>query len=168
MSRPPSGPSWQEDFPVTWIDDAFVTRRELARTLGLVSFATFAATATLAMVHAWRGSPRRRGSHPPVRVATLDQIPVGGSRSFFYPGPDDPCLLLRPTPERVVAFSQRCTHLGCPVVHRPEGDALYCPCHHGFFSPRDGHATAGPPRRRLTRIEIEIRDGECWAVGVLP
>ena len=63
------------------------------------------------------------------------------------------------------AFSQVCTHLSCAVVHRPESDELFCPCHHGRFSASDGRPIAGPPVRRLPLIRLEQRGDDVIAVG---
>jgi Rieske Fe-S protein len=61
----------------------------------------------------------------------------------------------------IVALSSRCTHLGCPVVHRPDDEAapLHCPCHDAAFA-ADGRVLAGPPRRPLDRLTLEIPEAE--------
>lgn len=38
-------------------------------------------------------------------------------------------------------------------------------CHKGYFNPADGAPTAGPPKRPLTAIALEVRDGTIYAVG---
>jgi Rieske Fe-S protein len=43
---------------------------------------------------------------------------------------------------------------------------LRCPCHHGLFDLATGRPLAGPPRRPLDRIRLDIRGGEIFAVGV--
>lgn len=63
-----------------------------------------------------------------------------------------------------MAYSQKCTHLGCVVY--PEGDELECPCHEGFFDIRTGEVLRGPPERPLEQIAVEVRDdGMVWALG---
>jgi Rieske Fe-S protein len=96
----------------------------------------------------------------------VDQIPVGGSLLFAYPTDGDPCILVRPAVDRLVAYSQVCTHLSCAVIHEPGSDRLYCPCHHGVFSVAEGEPVAGPPTRRLPRIRLEERGGAIWATGL--
>lgn len=61
----------------------------------------------------------------------------------------------------IVALSNRCTHLGCPVVHQPENaDApLQCPCHDAKFSVT-GEVLEGPPSRPLERLTIEVPDAD--------
>ncbi|HYG67889.1 MAG TPA: Rieske 2Fe-2S domain-containing protein, partial [Anaeromyxobacteraceae bacterium] len=85
---------------------------------------------------------------------------------FRYPTDGDPCILLRLDDGRLVAYSQVCTHLSCAIVHEPGSGDLFCPCHQGWFSAREGRPIAGPPQRRLPRILLEERGGEIWAVGV--
>jgi Rieske Fe-S protein len=68
--------------------------------------------------------------------------------------------------DRFVAFGQKCTHLGCPVVFRAATRKLHCPCHEGYFSAEDGRVLSGPPPRPLPRIELERRGDELWAIGI--
>jgi Rieske Fe-S protein len=86
--------------------------------------------------------------------------------AFGYPNADEPCLLLRPGADTFVAFAQKCTHLGCPVLYEPREGRLQCPCHAGFFSAADGRVLAGPPPRPLPRVVLERRGREIWAVGM--
>ncbi|MGH7341081.1 MAG: ubiquinol-cytochrome c reductase iron-sulfur subunit, partial [Candidatus Rokuibacteriota bacterium] len=144
-------PAWKDDFPISWVDDHYVTRREFTRSMALVSCAAFAATGTLAALGAGRGD--LRGT--PTRVAGVEDLPVGGWRVFAYPGPGDPCLLVRLDRDRFVAYSQKCTHLGCPVVFRAGTGKLYCPCHEGYFAAEDGRVLAGPPPRPLPKVDLE-------------
>ena len=65
-----------------------------------------------------------------------------------------------------MAFSQKCTHLSCAVIPRPEQGVFHCPCHEGFFDLRTGREFAGPPPRPLPRIVLEIRDDDIYATGV--
>ena len=40
------------------------------------------------------------------------------------------------------------------------------PCHEGRFDLRSGAPTAGPPRRPLARVVLEVRGRDIYAVGV--
>jgi nitrite reductase/ring-hydroxylating ferredoxin subunit len=162
VARPPA---WKDDFPVSWTDDHFVTRREFTKSLVFVSCASFGATAALAAKDALS---RGGAPPPPLRLGFLADVPVGGARAFGYPDPDTPCLVLRPRADELVAFGQRCTHLGCPVFYEAERARLACPCHEGYFDARDGRVLAGPPPRPLPRVALEVRGEELWAVGTLP
>ena len=41
---------------------------------------------------------------------------------------------------------------------------IECPCHRGLFDLATGRPLAGPPRRPLTRIEIERRGNDLYAI----
>ncbi|MCA9218233.1 MAG: Rieske 2Fe-2S domain-containing protein [Planctomycetales bacterium] len=105
---------------------------------------------------------------PPKRLAkTLSDLADGQAILFRYPDADSPCLLIKRSAQEVVAFSQKCTHLACPVVPTTDRDELHCPCHHGSFDMMTGKPLAGPPRKSLARIRIEVaEDGTLTATGV--
>ena len=111
----------------------------------------------------WR---RQNGSYEIRRIASVDDVAVGGTIVFTYPAEHDPCLLVRTSDTEFVAFSQKCTHLSCAVIPRPEEGIFFCPCHEGRFDLRSGAPTAGPPRRPLPRILLDIRGRTIYAVGV--
>ena len=156
-------PAWKDDFPISWVDDHFVTRREFTKSLVGVSCASFAASAVLSVKAA---ATRGEEPLPAVLVGERDELPVGGSKVFAYPEAHNPCLLIRVGADAFVAFDQKCTHLGCPVLYEAEERRLHCPCHEGYFSVADGRVLGGPPPRPLPRIELETRGREVWAVGV--
>jgi arsenite oxidase small subunit len=155
-------PRWREDFPIQWEKDEYVTRREMVKFLSLGSFliagANFIAAAVLRF--------HRKAKLPRVRIASVRDIVAGGSLLFRYPTEDEPCILVRDQSGELVAYSQVCTHLSCAVVHRPEENTLFCPCHHGYFSVAEGRPTGGPPTRPLPRIKLEQKGGDLFAVGV--
>jgi Rieske Fe-S protein len=110
---------------------------------------------------------RQHGNRPPIqRLASADELGVGSAIGFTYPGEHDPCLLVRVSATEFVAFGQKCTHLSCAVIPRPQEGSFYCPCHEGRFDLRTGVPTAGPPRRPLTRVLLEMRGRDLYAVGV--
>jgi Rieske Fe-S protein len=160
-------PAWKDDFPISWVDDNFVTRREFTKSLVLVSCATFCANGALLA----RAALERRagpGKTEPLKIGGVQDLPVGASRVFEYPQKGEPCLLVRLDADRFVAFAQKCTHLGCPVLYRKETRKLHCPCHEGYFNAEDGKVLAGPPPRPLPRVELEKRGDELWALGIRP
>lgn len=153
----------KDDFPIDWIEDDYVTRREFFKFMTLASGGL--AVGSLA-VAAWARTPRRERSFESMRVASLQEVEPGASMTFSYPRPTDPCILLRNEEGGFVAYSRRCTHLSCPVEYQADRNRLYCPCHNGAFSVVDGHVLQGPPPRPLVQIKLEIRDGQVFAVGV--
>ncbi|MBV8881732.1 MAG: Rieske (2Fe-2S) protein [Planctomycetaceae bacterium] len=156
-------PAWKDDFPISWVDDHYVTRREFTKSLVLLSCAAFCANGALVALEAIEkhASPPKP---PPLRIGRVDDLKVGTSRIFEFPA-GEPCLLVRISESRFVAYSQKCTHLGCPVVFRQEACKLYCPCHEGFFNAEDGKVLAGPPPRPLPKVDLQRRGDELWAMG---
>jgi Rieske Fe-S protein len=111
----------------------------------------------------WR---RRRGRPEVRRVASLADLPVGGAVTFAYPEAHDDCILVRTGERAVVAYGQKCTHLACAVRPRADEGILHCPCHEGFFDLASGRPVAGPPRRPLPLVHLEVRGGDVYATGV--
>jgi Rieske Fe-S protein len=158
----PERPRWREDFPVRWDDDNYMTRRELAKFLTLGSGLLAGVNGLIALIGLTGAPP----APPTRRIAGVDEVAPGGSLLFRYPTADDPCILVRDASGTFDAFSQVCTHLSCAIVHRPEEQALFCPCHKGSFSTSDGRPLAGPPTRRLPRIMVEQRGADLVATGI--
>ena len=159
-------PAWKDDFPISWVDDSYVTRREFTKSLVLVSCSAFCANGALvAMDAVAKGKAPENAA--PLKIGMAGDLPVGASRVFEYPSAGEPCLLVRLAADRYVAFAQKCTHLGCPVLYRKETGKLHCPCHEGYFSAEDGRVLAGPPPRPLPRVEIQAKGDELWAMGFL-
>ena len=151
---------WKKDFPIPSGEDSYVTRREFTKFLGLTSVAFLLGT----LATAGRALVKRVLGHNSVSavVAGIEDIPVGGYKLFRYPAETDPCILLRLTQDKFVAFDQRCTHLSCPVYFDAAASQLVCPCHAGYFSAEDGRPLAGPPKRALTRLEVTTRNEQVW------
>ncbi len=160
MTDSNGAPIWKRDFPYTSLGEEQVTRREFARYLVAASVAIAGSGAVVSL---W-ASLRSINTGSEQEVIGLDKVPVSGSHLFQYPGPDDPAILVRPEPELVLGFSQKCTHLGCVVYWAQDDMRFECPCHEGVFD-LGGEPVAGPPDRPLGRIELEVRDGVIWALG---
>jgi Rieske Fe-S protein len=155
-------PAWREEFPVREDDERYVTRRQFAGFLVLTSCAMFVGNVWI-LAKSWLGkAPRTVAMTIPGAAA----LPVGGSTVFDYPETGEPCLLIRRSPDEFVAFSQKCTHLSCAVTYSKDSDRIECPCHNGYFSPRDGRVLQGPPPRPLPRVLLERRGDELVAVGL--
>lgn len=153
---------WKEEFPIRAADERYVGRRQFGRFLVLTSLGMFVGNLWILAKSWWGGQPPRERR----TVARLGEIPVGGVKLFHYPGPDDPCLLVRTGIEEYVAYSQICTHLSCAVYYAPERGRLECPCHQGYFSVTDGRVLQGPPPRPLPRIVLERQGDVLIAVAV--
>jgi Rieske Fe-S protein len=158
-------PLWERDFPYQSAAEEEVTRREFTRYLVLGAGAMAAGDVGLA---AWT-QLRSINTGDPRPIVALAAVAIGGTYLFRYPAEDDPAVLLRVDEQDVVAFSQKCTHLGCVVYFEAEADWWHCPCHEGNFEAATGDVISGPPTRRLGRIDVEVRgDGQVWALGARP
>ena len=154
-------PKWRRDFPIDVEADEYGARRDFTKFLVLTSLAFVVGQFWIAL-----HSVFRRGRPDKQRIAAADEIDVGQAVSFHYPSERDPCLLIRQSADDYVAYSSQCTHLMCPVVPELEHGRLHCPCHRGYFDAATGRPTAGPPRRPLPRIQLQIERGIIYAVGV--
>jgi nitrite reductase/ring-hydroxylating ferredoxin subunit len=163
FAPPETQPAWRQDFPIDWPQDLYVERRHFLKFMVLTSAAFVIGQFTIAFQNWYR---RQAGRPPMRRIASIDGLAIGAAVGFTYPDEHDPCLLVRLSANEFVAFNQKCTHLSCAVVPRPSEGCFYCPCHEGRFDLRTGAPTAGPPRRPLTRIVLELRGGDIYAVDV--
>jgi len=158
----PVAPPWKRDFPYEVLSEEEVTRREFARYLVLGAGTIAVANVGIA---AWT-QLRSINAGEPRAITPLADVAVGVPHLFRYPGDDDPAILVRLSDSEVVAFSQKCTHLGCVVYYEPDEERWHCPCHEGNFDTRTGNVISGPPTRPLGRIDLEVRDdGMIWALG---
>jgi len=162
--RPPlEQPEWRQDFPIDVPQDNYISRREFTKFLVLIS-AAFTVGQGWIVYENWQR--KRAGKLPRMKVATLDKIPVGGSLVFFYPKEDEPCVLVRPEANKLLAFGQKCTHLSCAVIPEVKEKVFACPCHHGYFAMDDGRVLAGPPPRPLPRVKLEIHGNDIYATDM--
>lgn len=117
--------------------------------------------------------------YPQHQVASLADLTVGEPVMFDYPLVGQSNMLVKlgvPTPlgvgpdSDVVAFSNICTHMGCPIVdfdtdHNVLGP---CPCHYTTFDfAIDGQVVMGQATQKLPRV-VHDTDGEnVTAIGLL-
>lgn len=160
---PEEQPRWRRDFPIDWSEDDYISRRELVKFIVLTSGA-FAVGQVWIALKSMLGTRAKPTEHMP--VASLNEIAVGRSKTFEYPKGSTPRLLIRTGPQAFVAFDQQCTHLQCPVVPEVAKGKLHCPCHNGWFDLQTGRPLAGPPRRPLPRVVLELRDDIVYATGI--
>jgi len=169
ITRAPDGrpldeqPKWRRDFPVDSPQDQYVARRDFMKFMVLTSLAFTVGQFWIAAENWLR---QRQGLPELKKIASLDDVPVGGAVMFAYPQETDRCLLIRPENDLLVAFSQQCTHLSCAVVPEPQHNRLFCPCHEGAFDLRSGRPIAGPPNRPLTRVVLDVRGTDIYASAV--
>ena len=66
---------------------------------------------------------------------------------------------LRIDGDKIIAFSTRCSHLGCRV-RLDDADGVVCPCHGSRFDPK-GQPIAGPARQPLATLghTVDMENG---------
>ena len=125
-----STPRWRKDFPIEWEGADYVSRREMVKflTLGslLLAVANWATALASKFLH--------RGSHAERYIGSAAALEQTNSMLFRYPTDADPCIAVRTSDGKMVAYSQVCTHLSCAVVYDKAENGLFCPCHHGLFN----------------------------------
>jgi Rieske Fe-S protein len=156
-------PKWRQDFPVDVPQDNYVARRDYVKFMVLTSGAFAVGQVSIGLDSILRQAD---GTPPRMEIARVDEVAVGGIVEFHYPSERDPCLLMRPDADTLLAYSQVCTHLACGVQPDIASGRIHCPCHNGWFNMATGDPTAGPPQRPLPRIVLEIEDGVIYATDV--
>ncbi len=155
---------WREDFPVDEVKEHYVERREFTKFLLLISGSFVVGQAYIGVRNFFRKSAQQL---PIKKIASIDSIKVNSFISFEYPAKGDSCFLIRLTETKFVAYSNKCTHLMCPVIPQMDKMQLYCPCHAGYFDMNNGNPLAGPPPRALARVKLKFLQGEIYAEGMV-
>ncbi len=117
-------------------------------------------------------------SFPRTRVASIASLDSGEPQFFDYPLAGQANIIVK-LPDRamggigvdrdIVAFSNACTHMGCPITdYQPEHNVLGpCPCHFTTFDlSRDGEIVLGQATEKLPRLLLEVDGDDIVAVGV--
>lgn len=101
-------------------------------------------------------------------VGPVEQFAVGHTVEVVFDGPGAEqwagvsermgAWLRRRGETDFVAFSENCTHLGCPVRWLPSAGLFMCPCHGGVYFD-DGRVAAGPPEEPLRHHSVRITAG---------
>jgi Rieske Fe-S protein len=91
------------------------------------------------------------------QLVKLDDIEVGRCVSARLPD-GRTAIVSRPTSDTAVAFSAKCTHMGCTV--QPAGTELHCPCHGSKYNALTGAVIHGPASRPLATLAVRVANGE--------
>lgn len=108
----------------------------------------------------------------PFDLGSLDQFVVGAAPSkieIIAPTVQDAwaashdvvlggAWVYRTAPEKVVALSAVCPHLGCAVGWDAAAGNFLCPCHDSRFAP-DGSKQTGPSERGLDPLPVRMANG---------
>ncbi len=110
------------------------------------------------------------------KVVELTQISPLKPIPFNYPDENSPAVLIdmgKPVymgvgPKKsIVAYSNLCQHMGCPLNFEQKERLLVCPCHMSIYDPaRGGMCIEGPAISRLPRIILKVRNGSVYAIGL--
>jgi cytochrome b6-f complex iron-sulfur subunit len=76
-----------------------------------------------------------------------------------------PALVINVPDRGIVAYSAVCTHFACIVKWNPESGRIECPCHDGYFDPRDGTVISGPPPEPLLSFRVFTQDDTLYIGG---
>lgn len=155
---------WREDFPVDEVKEHYIERREFAKFLLLISGSFVVGQMYIGFQNFLR---KNSNQYQLKKIAAIDSIKENEFISFNYPGKGDSCFLIRLTKTKFVAYSNKCTHLMCPVIPKMDEKILYCPCHAGYFDMNNGNPLAGPPPRALARVKLSFRNGDIYAEGMV-
>lgn len=162
-STTPSGdttdlPLWRKQFPIDTAEDTSRTRREFVGGLAIAGGAMVCGQIALEKLSPVAKSDETFQSHRPLVLARKSsELQNGEAVLFHYPDHKSPCLLIR-VEDDILAFSQKCTHLACPVIPNSEAKQFECPCHKGTFDLTTGAPLSGPPQQPLRKVQIEISD----------
>jgi nitrite reductase/ring-hydroxylating ferredoxin subunit len=155
-------PLWKDEFSVESAHETLVNRRQFTKFLTLTSLGMFVGNLWI-LAKTWLD---KQPMFPKTVVANPADVPLGAVKIFHYPTEADPCIMVHAEPDKFVAYSQKCTHLSCPVYFSSATKRLECPCHEGSFSLQTGEVIKGPPPRPLPRILLERQNGLLVAVGI--
>ncbi|HVI46691.1 MAG TPA: Rieske (2Fe-2S) protein, partial [Chitinophaga sp.] len=131
---------WKRDFPINSLETSYITRREFARFLCLLSGGFTAGSAYVALRARFFSSEKISGEHC---ICNLNSVPPGGTRTFMIPGSTLPYILIHLENGLWRAYEQKCTHLSCAVFYQPGTGRIACPCHDGYFDALTGAPLAG-------------------------
>jgi len=139
-----------------------ITRREFIKLVNNILAVTGTAAIVAPIVAYFYPSDLQETPSEPVRVCTVDELPVGESKTIGYGR--YPALVIN-MPDGLHAFSAVCTHFACIVKWEAAKGQIYCPCHDGYFNPQDGQVISGPPPLPLTPIAVSVVNNEIFVGG---
>ena len=136
-----------------------MTRRDFLKIVNRVLAATGLAAVFGPMVAYFYPPKLEEVPAEPVLVATEAELPVGKAQTVSFGR--YPALVIH-TPEGLRAYSAVCTHFACICKWDEAKGEIVCPCHDGFFRPKDGSVISGPPPAGLKVLQTEIKDGNIY------
>lgn len=117
-------------------------------------------------------------NYPNKTVAKSKGMPVNDVVNFTYPDESSPCVAIRmgnPVPggvgpnNDIVAYSQLCTHMGCPVNYDSGTRTFKCGCHYSVFDPEmGGQMVCGQATENLpmVKLQYDAKSDTVTAIGI--
>jgi hypothetical protein len=123
--------SERRDFPLDWPEDEYRSRREFVAFLMLISAAFVAGQLWILLIQTWRKAAGQPPRWPTSSKGDCFRERVGGRtvKALWISELGNRCILVWLSDTNFVAYGQKCTHLSCPVLPRPDLGRMYCPCH---------------------------------------
>jgi menaquinol-cytochrome c reductase iron-sulfur subunit len=128
------------------------------------------ALATPAMIYVFGTPDSKRqsgwidaGAVSALSVGAPTEVPVLRIRTdgWKIKSERDTAWIVREASGEIIAFSPRCTHLGCAYHWDPSKNMFACPCHGSLFLPT-GAVVSGPAPRPLDRYIVKIDGDRLW------
>ena len=154
------------------MDDIKLSRRIFLKSTGGAAAVVGGGATALATPDAQAASRGATASttlnYPRASIGKSRGMPINQAVSFSYPDASSPCVAIRmgsPVPggvgpnQDIVAFSQMCTHMGCPVAYDGGTRTFKCGCHYSIFDPENGgQMVCGQATEDLPRIQLSYDD----------
>jgi 3-phenylpropionate/trans-cinnamate dioxygenase ferredoxin subunit len=101
------------------------------------------------------------GPGEPVRVCSVDDLPVGGALRVAWISP--PIAVFHTQDGAVYAIDDTCTHQDASLADGwVEGCEVECPLHASRFDLRTGEVDEPPAKVGVRAHRAEVLDGEVW------
>ena len=165
---PSNQPLWRKQFPVDTASDAEANRRGFIGGLAVAGVTMGIGAGGFQTFSKPTANESGFTAHEPLTLEKkLPDMADGEAQLFHFPDHRSPCLLVKLSSTEFVAFSQKCTHLACPVIPRADVGEFHCPCHKGVFDLKTGKPKSGPPQTALPQVQVTVaEDGTLSAVAV--
>ena len=157
------------------IKTAKLNRRDFLE-IGGVGVASFIAGQVLLPSSAEGATQGNAEVYPLLDIGPLSGLEVGAAVEFSYPDQDSPAVMIYLSDvakggigpgSAIVAYSNLCTHKGCPVSFHQERKMLICPCHWSTFdAAKAGGVVIGQASQALPQIKLRLKNGQIQAYGV--
>ena len=157
--------SYEEEREAEAAADGSARRSFLKQAIAVVVGSIVVAVPALTGLYVFLDPLRRKGGEAKfLRVARLDALPTDGTPVKFQltvervdawnRSQDVEALYVRRAGDKVMAFSVKCPHAGCPVDWAPDG-TFKCPCHNSTFN-ADGTMREGSVSPRgLDALDVD-------------